>query len=335
MRRRAAGGLRPLVLAVVGLVMAGCSHANSETGRLPLRVVSDLALPGDTSRFDYASLDVGRHRLFVAHLGASEVVVVDTSGPGVRSVVPNLAGVHGVLVLPGLGRVLATETGTNQVVILDEDSGAVLARAPTGRYPDGLAFDPVDNRAFVSNEVGASLTVVDPTTGTVLGTVELGAEVGNVVYDSASGRVLAAVQGHDEVVVVDPRTLAVSGRRRLAGCDRPHGLAVMGRQVFVACEGNARLFVLDADSGAVQNRLSVGSGPDVLVGDPGLARLYVMAESGVVTAVALRDGSVSLLARRKLGPDAHSAAVDPGTHLLYVPLQAVGGRPVLRVLVAS
>jgi hypothetical protein len=31
-------------------------------------------------------------------------------------------------------------------------------------------------------------------------------------------------------------------------------------------------------------------------------------------------------------PHAHSVAVDPTTHLVYVPLEDVGGRPVLRIL---
>src|SRR3954463_426509 len=44
---------------------------------LPVRHVSDRALPGDGSRFDYASLDPARGLLFVAHLGASEVIEAD------------------------------------------------------------------------------------------------------------------------------------------------------------------------------------------------------------------------------------------------------------------
>jgi hypothetical protein len=31
-------------------------------------------------------------------------------------------------------------------------------------------------------------------------------------------------------------------------------------------------------------------------------------------------------------PHAHSVAVDPRTHLLYFPLQDIGGRPVLRIM---
>lgn len=80
---------------VLAIVVTACGGHASETGHLPVRTVTDLALPGDTSRFDYASLDADRHRLFVAHLGAGEVVIVDTSGPSVRGVVRDLPEVHG------------------------------------------------------------------------------------------------------------------------------------------------------------------------------------------------------------------------------------------------
>lgn len=323
----------PAMMALA-LLAAACSHV-SQTGRLPLEAVTDLALPGDTSRFDYASLDTDRHRLFVSHLGADEVVVVDTAGPKLASIISGLSQVHGVLVVPGHGKVLAAVTGRNEVAVIDEDSGSVLATAPTGEYPDGLAFDAADNRAFASNEVGGSLTAIDPDTARVLGTVALGGEVGNVVFDPASSRLLVAVQARNEVAMVDPRTLAVTERHHLDGCDHPHGLAVVGQRGFVACDGNARLLVLDLADGAVRSRFSVGKGPDVVAYDAGLGRLYVMAESGVVAAFEVRARSVSLLGRRKLAANAHSAAVDPQSHLLYVPLASVGGHPVLRVFSPS
>src|SRR5439155_19679738 len=44
---------------------------------LPQRVIGQVPLPGDGSRFDYASVDPERGLAFIAHLGASEVIEVD------------------------------------------------------------------------------------------------------------------------------------------------------------------------------------------------------------------------------------------------------------------
>ena len=64
------------------------------------------------------------------------------------------------------------------------------------------------------------------------------------------------------------------------------------RRVFVACEGDAKLVVLDLVGRRVTGVMDVGDAPDVM-------------------------------------------AVDPGTHLVYLPLTDVRGHPVLRELVPA
>ena len=58
------------------------------------------------------------------------------------------------------------------------------------------------------------------------------------------------------------------------------------------------------------------------------------AESGVVAAFGERDGSLVQLGWYR-APKAHSVAVDPATHRVYLPLADVSGHPVLRVLAPS
>ncbi len=65
-------------------------------------------MPGPAVRFDYQSLDPSNGRLYIAHMNADQLVVFDT---GSRKLVANLDGfarVHGVLVVPELGRVYAS-----------------------------------------------------------------------------------------------------------------------------------------------------------------------------------------------------------------------------------
>ena len=77
-------------------------------------------------------------------------------------------------------------------------------------------------------------------------------------------------------------------------------------------------------------RLKVPDDPDVLAWDPGWRRLYVAAESGAVSAFWL-DGSTLKPLGEIRAPHAHTVSVDPRTHLIYVPLENVGGHPVLRI----
>jgi phosphatidylserine/phosphatidylglycerophosphate/cardiolipin synthase-like enzyme len=121
-----------VVVVVVVVVTTRGSSRPPTTAALPLRTVAQLGLPGDTSRFDHASLDMRRGLLFIAHLGASEVIEVDIRAHRVVRTIPNLSQVHGVLVVPALRRVYVTATGSNQMVSLEEDTDLVWS-------PDRLA----------------------------------------------------------------------------------------------------------------------------------------------------------------------------------------------------
>ncbi|HKN98538.1 MAG TPA: YncE family protein [Pseudonocardiaceae bacterium] len=316
------------VLAVVRLATTGRPAAIP----LPLRGVGEVALPGDGSRFDYASLDTGRGLLFIAHLGASQVIEVDVHTGRVVRTIPNVAGVHGVFVVPALHRVYATATDANQMVALDEDTGRVLARAATGEYPDGLAYDPRRNAVWTTNETGGSETVIDAATGAVRGTVPLGGEVGNVAYDPATDRMLVAVQGRDQVAVIDPGSRTVKRWVDLPGCDHDHGLTLdtANRLAFVACDGNATLLTVDLTTWRVIGTNTVGEDPDVLAFDPGSRWLYVAAESGDVAVLGLRDRRLAVLGLDHLADGAHVVAVDSHSHTSYFPVPAGGdGRPAL------
>jgi len=295
-------------------------------------VVVVLALPGDGSRFDYASLDAERGLLFVAHLGASEVLEVDVHSHRVLRRIGALPQVHGVLVVPEVHRVYATATGSNQLVTLDEDTGTVLSTAATGEFPDGLAYDPRRGAVWVTNEQGGTETVIDATTGAVRGTVVLGGEVGNVAYDPTQDRMLVAVQGRNDLAVIDPGTLAITHRVPLPGCVHDHGLAVdpVSRLAFIACDANATLLTLDLSTGQIIGTNTVGDQPDVLAYDPQAHRLYVAAESGWVSVLDLRNHQLSVAGSDHLADDAHVVAVDPGTHHSYYPVPVgANGHPAL------
>jgi YVTN family beta-propeller protein len=331
---------RSLTLAACALALLACSApasplASGTAASVPgYRAVRDIPLPGDTSRWDYQAYDVSTHRLFIAHLGAGEVVVFDTDRQEVVAVVRDIPGVHGLGIAPDLHRLYASATGRNELVVLDTESLRRLTSVPAGEYPDGVAYAPGAGRVFVSDEGGTGDTVVDAATGRAIGPVELGGDIGNSQYDPATDRVYVAVGGSNTLAAVDTHDLRVVNRFPVAGCSGAHGVLIdVGRRrAFVSCEGNARLVAVDLTTGRTGPPMEVGDGPDVLSLDPGRNRLYVAAESGVLTVFDTGTATLRALARGSAGPNAHSVAVDPATHIVYLPLTDVGGHPVLREL---
>jgi len=299
-----------------------------------LTLVQDVPLPGAASRLDYQAIDPAAKRLYVTHLGDGTIHVLDLDRLAVIATIADVSSVHGITVAPDRNTVLAAASVTNQAAIIDAGTLTVTGRVPTGKTPDGIAYDPVHGKAYVSNEHDHAETVIDLATGRASGSIEIGGEAGNTVYDPVSGKIMVNVQSTNELLTIDPATDTITRRVPVSDCGSNHGLYVDGanRLAFIACEENARLLVIDLDTGQENGRFDTGDTPDVLAFDQGLHRLYVASESGVVTVFDEQDRTLHQKASGKLADNAHTVAVDQTTHRVYFPLQDINGHPVLRVM---
>jgi DNA-binding beta-propeller fold protein YncE len=298
-----------------------------------LRVVADIPMPGPAVRFDYQSFDPTSGRLYIAHMNADQLVVFDTRS---RKVVANLDGfarVHGVWAVPELGRLYASATGNKQVNVVDMATLKTLASVGPVTYPDGLAYSPETRRVFVSDEHGKADAVIDARTNTLVTSIPLGGEAGNTVYDAVSKQILVAVHEPAELVAIDPASAKIVARHAIPGLKEPHGVSLDApkRLAFVAGQGNRTLAVFDLETEKVLETHTVGEDPDVLSFDPSPGLLYVSAESGTVS-VFREQGKKLVLEGEMVMPHAHTVCVDPGTHLVYFPLENVGGHPILRIM---
>jgi len=346
MRYRVDPVLWLLAGGAAALLLFGCSPSSTGDAAareppLPLHALADImvkpanpALAGRTLRMDYETIDPRSRLLFVAYLGAGEIIAVDIASNRVTGHVTGLNAVHGVLAIPSSHRLYASATGTDQVATIDEDDLKVVERTPGGDYPDGIAYDALDHEIFVSDEQGGTVTVIDTHTGARTWTIDVGGEAGNTQFDPKSRRVFTDVQARNDVAVIDAISGHVVSRRQLTGCEHDHGLAVdpSRRLAFVGCDENARLLVMDLDDWKELAAFSVGDGPDVLALDPGLGRLYVASESGVVSVFQEHGKTVKPIGSAFLANEAHTVAVDPVTHRVYFALENVGGKAVIRVM---
>lgn len=336
------------ILALAALTQApGCSLAGPSVRarwadpvppvpqvQLPLKLLGDFPLPGSASRFDYQSLDPESGRLFISHMGAGRLVVFDVRA---GKVVANLDGfprVTGVLAVPAEHHVYGSATGDHAVVVTDLATLKEVARVPGPRFPDGIAYAPDERRVFVSDESGGRDYVVDAVKNTLVTSIDLGGEAGNTHYDPGSHCILVAVQTANQMAVIDPATATIVRRISFDKSLRyPHGFYVDApdRLAFVTGQESATLGVFDLQTLQLKQVLPIGDDPDVLAFDSTTGLLFVAAESGVVSVFQRKGGQLAQLGWYR-APKAHTVAVDPSTHRVYLPLADVGGRPVLRVL---
>lgn len=298
-----------------------------------VRDFTDIPLPGAPVRFDYQSMDAKSGLLYISHMGDNHVVIFNVHTDKVVANIPDCPGSTGVLYLPQYNRIISSASAAHEVVIIDASTRKIIATVGGIRFPDGIAYAPKEHRLFVSDEAGGNDVVIDARTNRKLASIALGGQAGNTRYDRVSDRILVNVQTLNQMVAIDPATLKIIGRYNLTGGEGPHGMYLdeKRRIAFIACEDDATLLVVDLRTMRVTATYPVGGGPDVLAFDPVWRRLYVAAESGVVTVFDEIGSRLKLVGEIK-APHAHSVAVDPDTHRVYLPLQNIDGRPVLRIL---
>jgi YVTN family beta-propeller protein len=316
---------------------ANRTKVSGSPGTLPLRTLSDVPLSGGPTRLDYQSLDSESGRLYIAHLGSDLMTVFDVNKQTIVGDVKDLKRVHGVLAVPELHRVYASATGINELAVIDDQTLQIVTRVPAGDYPDGIAYATKVKKLYVSDLHSKTDTVIDATTNQRLTTIALGGGAGNTQYDSVSEHIFVTVHGQDQLAEIDPTKDQLVARYAIAGCSEPHGLLIDSehRLAFVSCEENAKLAVFDLETKKMTAIHSVGSDPDVLAFDSVFGRLYVSAESGIITIFDEHSRTLEKVGEGFFAPIAHSLAVDNRTHRVYFPLQNVGGKPVLRIALPS
>lgn len=301
--------------------------------RGPLHLIRDIPLPGPANRFDYQSIDPTAGRLYMSHMNAGKVVVFDLNSSRVVGEVNGTPRVTGIWVVPAHHKVYASAAGNHEVVAIDDQTLKIVSRVGGIRFPDGIAYAPIEQKVFVSDESGDADVVIDARTDKKRSTIELGGEAGNTHYDSVSHCILVAVQTRNQLVAIDPASEQIVVRYDLRGSDHPHGFTIdePGRLAFISNEGNGKLLVLDLRTMKVMSTHTVGDDPDVLAWDPAWRRLYVASEGGVLSSF-VADGPDLHSAGEIKAPHAHTVSVDPSTHRVYLPLENIGGHPVLRIL---
>ena len=296
---------------------------------------------------------------------SGNIAVVDTRQNKLvaRIALPN---VHGLTVDQNDHRIYAAGSTGDVVYSIDEQTFKATtiniapqckpANAPC-ENPDSLTYDPVDHKVFVSSPAGHNQVVIDTQTNKLLtNPIDLsgdktGDDIGHTRYDPVSKRVYVVVQPIQpnpqdpnspwpapKLVAIDPVTDSILSSVTLPGeCRSAHGLGIDSQQqvAFVACIDSQNLVMVDIGSNTVvSGSQPVGFKPDIVTLDTHLHVLFVGCASGVsvfdesraINGVVhkLRDYTIS-------SSSAHSIAVDENTHMIYIPLTDVGGRPILRI----
>jgi len=301
--------------AVAALVLATPLSAADATAQPLYRQVKEVPL-GAPDRWDYVVFDPAAERVYIAH--GDRVTVVDPAkGMVIGNVEGMPGGTHGIAFADGKGYTDDGKAGT--VTVFDLKTLKAIKTVKAEPDADGIAFEPVSGHIFVIDGDSGKLTVIDPKNDTVVATIDAG---GGLEFGLSGENGKFYVDGAEkgEIVRVDTKTNKADAHWPMAGCVKPHGLAIdrQTHRLFSSC-ANKTMFVVNAENGAVVAKLPIGEGTDFAEFDP--VRRWALSSN--------RDGTLSIIAEKSperfearppvtTAYGARTMALDPKTGRVYL-----------------
>jgi DNA-binding beta-propeller fold protein YncE len=300
-----------------------------------------ITLPkgGVLNVLDYLTLNDGALLIAGESTGSVFKIAVDATPYGTGDTVMELRGapsVHGIAFAREPDIAFVTRSGKNTVDVIDLKRSQIVASIPVADDPDAIIYDKDSNLIYVANGDAKLATLIDPDRRTTIAAISLGAKPEYAAIDSLGGLLYQNLEDTNSIAAVDLIKRAVVGQWPLSSCDRPTGMAIDSghRRLFAVCSGNATLAVFDMERHQVIASLKIGGGPDSVAFDPSLRRIYSAGRAGKLTIVQQDDAnSYRVLDQIRTHYGAHTLAVDPVSHRVYVAYASLFVRP--RVAVFS
>ncbi len=308
------------------LVLATALAAAAQPAPAGYRLARTIPIGGEGG-WDYLTVDAAAHRLYVSH--ATRVEVIDTEKNAVVGAIPDTPGVHGIALVPELGRGFTSNGKAGTVTVFDlKTLGVITTVQVTGENPDAIAYEPVSRRVFTFNGRSANTTAIDAASAKVAGTIILGGKPEFAVADG-KGRMYVNLEDTATLVAFDALTLEVKERWPLAPCETPTGLGIdrEHRRLFVGCRSKV-MAVVDADSGRVITTFPIGGGVDGIAFDPASSLAFASNGEGTVTVIhEASPEKFTLVGNVPTKPGAKTIALDVATHRIYLSTAQYGPPP--------
>ena len=300
------------------LLLGGLVLATPPEGGYHLLKKYELgAAPGGKEYWDYITFDAPTRRLFISH--NTEVKVVNADNGSIIGNIPDLRRVHGIALVPGLGRGFISDGGADEAVVFDVKSLKVTGHIKTGGNPDCILYDPASKHIFTMNGKSNNASVIDAATATVVATIPMGGRPEYAVADG-KGMIYDNIEDKDEVMALDSRTNTVKARWPIApsGGATAMDMDVQHRRLFIGGR-NKVLAIMNADSGKVLQTFPIGDGVDTNIYEPETGLLFTATREGTLHAFNEdTPGKFSVVENVKTEFGARNMALDPKTHRLFI-----------------
>ncbi|CAN5519135.1 hypothetical protein BH09VER1_BH09VER1_51410 [soil metagenome] len=299
-------------LCAMALVSA-VAMAGTATPEAPVELV------GTKGKFDSIEIDAAARRLLACHTENNTLDVVGLGDGKLTKSIPTGAA-QGVAIDAKNGRYYVSVSQPPKVVIIDSAKLEVIGEVALPGAADLLAYHEGTNRLFVCGAEKPEMWVVDPEGKTVVKTIALsGGGLEDLGFDVAGNFLFVNLEETNEIARIDAAKLEVIDVWPTAPSEQPHGLVVIPVKGDLLIAGaNGKLTNRHALSGRLVEIADIAPKSDQIAYDPALSMVYCASGTGVISVVNVKDDIFIPQPPIPSEQGAHSIAVDPQTHALWI-----------------
>jgi YVTN family beta-propeller protein len=268
---------RITLLLVAGLLLSLPAFAQKQYK------LADTVKLGGEGGWDYLTYEPGAHRIFITR--GTHVMVVDTNTLKQVADIPDLNGIHGVVLDAELGKGFVSNGGDDSVTVFDLKTLKVTDKVKVGGRPDAILFEPFSGHVFTFNAKSQDSTVLDAASGKVVATIPLGGKPEFSASDG-KGKVFVNIEDKNEIAVIDVKSNTATAHWPLSGCEEPSALAldIAHNRLFSGC-GNKVMAVTESASGKVVTTVPIGSGVDAGRFNPKTQEVFMSCGDGTLSVI--------------------------------------------------
>lgn len=272
---------------------------------------------GGAPKWDYLTFDAMDHRLYLAH-GDEADILDGTTGKLIGTIAGQ--GLHGVCPVADAGVGYMTNGDADKCTRFDLKTLKAVGEAITGQKPDALGYDAATGCVYICDGKSDEATVIQAATGAVVATIPLGGKPEFLASDD-KGMLYINLEDADGVAVINTHTRKLVKTIALPKGSSPSSMAIdkTNGKLFIGCR-NKTLVILDTRSGDVVQSVPIGEHVDATVFDASTGTIFSSCGDGTISVIHQDSpSSYTLVDTLKTAPGAHTLALNPDTHELFVP----------------
>jgi hypothetical protein len=318
-----------------GLLTALLCASAAPAAEPGLELVQTIVLKGKAGTLDHLALDARRGRLCLANKANNTLDVIDLKEGKLLKQVPGQGGIQGIAYAPDLDRIYVGLGKDGFCNVFNGEDYKLLKTVKFTDDADNVRYHAPTHLVYVAH-AEKQLGVLDARTLEKKAEIDLPGDAEAFQIETGRPRMYVNIPSANQVLVIDTdknemvKTYAVKKAKN----NVPMALDEANHRLFVGCEKEPMVVVLDTESGAEVGGAPLPGDADDLIYDAQRKRLYASCADGAIAVLRQVDADhIEAAGKVDTAKGARTSLLDPetGRYYLAVPRQPGKDGPEVRV----